>query len=183
VSVSKVWNATAGQPEFTSTLTYEYDEAGRLAGVRSSSVNGTQVQYGYDLQNRLSEVFDPHSGRSLYHVESGRLVCTYPDGQSVLIPSAAHGSDNVGTVEVSEPGKTTTLVYDADGNLVLKSVVTESGITVTHYVVDPLNFTGVPQVVEELTSGVVTAVHTYGYHLISRDELVDGEWTLQFVLP
>ena len=55
-------------------------------------------------------------------------------------------------------GGTAALVYDADGNRVAKSV---SG-TVTRYLVDDLNPTGYPQVMDELNgSGVVT--RTYGY--------------------
>ena len=64
------------------------------------------------------------------------------------------------------------LLYDGDGNRVAKSV---SGV-VTRYLVDDLNPTGYPQVVDELTSGVVTRTYTYGLQRISQDQVISNTW-------
>ena len=64
------------------------------------------------------------------------------------------------------------MLDDGDGNRVAKSV---NGV-VTRYLVDDLNPTGYPQVVDELTSGVVTRTYTYGLQRISQDQVVSNAW-------
>ena len=56
-------------------------------------------------------------------------------------------------------GKVVTMVYDAFGNRVLKTV---NGVTTQYLVEDDVNPTGLPQVVEELVNGVCYAtVHVW----------------------
>ena len=51
---------------------------------------------------------------------------------------------------------------------------------VTRYLVDDLNPTGYPQVVDELTSGAVTRTYTYGLQRISQDQVTSNTWTPSF---
>ncbi|HUN82786.1 MAG TPA: hypothetical protein VMU48_00335, partial [Terracidiphilus sp.] len=67
-------------------------------------------------------------------------------------------------------GGTVNLVYDGDGNRVAKTV---SGVT-TKYLVDDLNPTGYPQVIDELTNGAVTRTYTYGLQRISEYQLISN---------
>jgi RHS repeat-associated protein len=68
-------------------------------------------------------------------------------------------------------------IYDAFGNRVGKSV---NGV-ITRYLVDDLNLTGYPQVMEELNgSGVVTRTYTYGLQRISEEQVISGAWTPSF---
>jgi RHS repeat-associated protein len=69
-----------------------------------------------------------------------------------------------------------TLLYDGDGNRVAKTV---NGIT-TRYLVDDLNPTGLPQVVEETVNNVVQRQYTYGLQLISENQIVGDTWTVSF---
>ena len=69
-----------------------------------------------------------------------------------------------------------TLVYDGDGNRVAKTV----GSVTTRYLVDDVNPTGLPQVVDELVGGAVTRQYTYGLDRISENQFVSGAWTPSF---
>ena len=74
-------------------------------------------------------------------------------------------------------GSAVQMLYDGDGNRVAKSV---NGV-VTRYLVDDLNPTGLPQVVEELSgAGAVEKVYTYGVQRISQSQVVSGAWTPSF---
>jgi RHS repeat-associated protein len=68
------------------------------------------------------------------------------------------------------------LVYNADGNLVGKTV---NGVT-TQYLVDDMNPTGLPQVIEETVNGVVQRRYTYGKQRISETQLINGVWTTSY---
>jgi len=57
-------------------------------------------------------------------------------------------------------------LYDGDGNRVAESA---NGIT-TQYLVDNVNPTGLPQVVDELLGGSVSKTYTYGVQRISQDQ-------------
>jgi hypothetical protein len=59
------------------------------------------------------------------------------------------------------------LAYDAFGNRVAKTV---NGVTTRYLVEDDVNPTGYPQVMDELTGGVVTRTYTYGLQRISQDQ-------------
>jgi RHS repeat-associated protein len=73
-----------------------------------------------------------------------------------------------------------TMIYDAFGNRVAKNV----GSVTTWYLVDDLNPTGLPQVVEEVVNGAVTRQYTYGLQRISENlsPVVAGNstWTPSF---
>jgi len=73
-------------------------------------------------------------------------------------------------------GSTVALEYDGDGKRVAKAV---NGVT-AQYLVDDLNPTGYPQVVDELTNGVVSRTYTYGLQRISQDQVVSNTWTPSF---
>lgn len=77
---------------------------------------------------------------------------------------------------VSINGGTATFVYDGDGNRVAKSV---NGVE-TRYLLDDLNPTGVPQVVDELTNGAVSRTYTYGLQRISQNQVIANTWTPSF---
>ena len=65
---------------------------------------------------------------------------------------------------------------DGDGNRVVKTV---NGVT-TQYLVDDLNPTGYPQVVEEISGGAVTRTYTYGLQRISQAQSISGTWAPSF---
>ena len=68
------------------------------------------------------------------------------------------------------------IVYDGDGNRVAETV---AGVT-TKYLVDDVNPTHLPQVVDELVNGSVTRTYAYGLQLISENQLINGVWTPSF---
>ena len=103
--------------------------------------------YSYDSMDRLTEKATP----------KGSLTYTY-DGENHLVSM----------------GSTVALVYDGDGNRVSKTVTTSSGSTTTTYLIDDLNPTGYPQVVDELVNGAVSVTYTYGFQRISEDRVVSG---------
>jgi RHS repeat-associated protein len=63
-----------------------------------------------------------------------------------------------------------TYVYDGDGNRLAKTV----GGTTTQYLIDYLNPTGLPQIVEEISVGAVQRSYSYGLRRISQDLVVLG---------
>jgi YD repeat-containing protein len=67
-------------------------------------------------------------------------------------------------------GGAVTVVYDGDGNRVSKTV---GGVT-TQYLVDDLNPTGLPQVVEEIAGDVVQRTYKYGLERISQTQVKSG---------
>jgi RHS repeat-associated protein len=74
-------------------------------------------------------------------------------------------------------GKVVTMVYDAFGNRVAKTV---NGVTTQYLVEDDVNPTGLPQVVEETVNGAVTRSYTYGLERISEAQPIQGAWTPSF---
>jgi RHS repeat-associated protein len=74
-------------------------------------------------------------------------------------------------------GKTITMVYDAFGNRVSKTV---NGVTTRYLVEDDVNPTGLPQVLEETVGGAVQRVYTYGFQRISENQIIDNQWTPSF---
>jgi hypothetical protein len=59
-------------------------------------------------------------------------------------------------------------------------VVKSSGGVTTQYLVDDLNPTGLPQVVEEVVNGAVQRTYTYGLQRINENQLISGVWTPSF---
>jgi hypothetical protein len=73
-------------------------------------------------------------------------------------------------------GGAVSMLYDGGGNRVSK---TANG-TVTGYLVDDVNPSGLPQVMEELVNGTVQRTYTYGLNRISENQLVNGVWAPSF---
>ncbi|MGD0832397.1 MAG: RHS repeat-associated core domain-containing protein [Terracidiphilus sp.] len=71
---------------------------------------------------------------------------------------------------------TINFTYDADGYVVAKTV---NGVT-TQYLVDNMNPTGLPQVVEESVNVVVQRRYAYGKQRISETQLINGSWTTSY---
>jgi RHS repeat-associated protein len=84
---------------------------------------------------------------------------------------AARVSENH-LMSMSASGSSVSLLYDGDGNRVAKTV---NSVT-TRYLVDDLNPTGLPQVMDEVVGGAVERVYTYGLQRISEDQNVSNTW-------
>jgi len=113
------------------------------------------ASYTYDTNDRLyGNTYDPN----VYTTVAGGITYTY-DFLNRL--SSATGG--------------IALTYDGDGNRVQE---TAGGVT-TQYLVDELNPTGYPQVVEEISGGTVQRTYTYGRELISQTQL-SGTPTTRF---
>jgi RHS repeat-associated protein len=67
-------------------------------------------------------------------------------------------------------------VYDGDGNRVSETI----GGTTTKFLVDSLNPTGYPQVLDETVNGSVTRTYAYGQRRISENQLIGSTWTPSF---
>jgi RHS repeat-associated protein len=74
-------------------------------------------------------------------------------------------------------GKVVTMVYDAFGNRVSKTV---NGVTTKYLVEDDVNPTGLPQVLEEVQNGAAVRTYTYGLQRISEAQSINGTWTPSF---
>jgi RHS repeat-associated protein len=74
-------------------------------------------------------------------------------------------------------GKSITMVYDAFGNRVSKTV---NGVTTKYLVEDDVNPTGLPQVLEEVQNGAAVRTYTYGLQRISESQFIDNVWTASF---
>jgi RHS repeat-associated protein len=78
------------------------------------------------------------------------------------------------------------MIYDAFGNRVAKTVTNLATrvSSTTQYLVDGLNPTGYPQVMEELSgpigAGAVARSYTYGLQRISQNQIIQGAWTPSF---
>src|SRR3989440_9653348 len=70
----------------------------------------------------------------------------------------------------------TTMVYDGDGNRVSETV----GGGTTKYLVETLNPTGLPQVLDETVNSSVTRTYGYGLQRISENQLNGSTWTPSF---
>jgi RHS repeat-associated protein len=77
---------------------------------------------------------------------------------------------------VTMNGGAASMVYDGDGNWVAKAV---NGAT-TSYLVDDLNPTGYPQVMEETANGAVRREYAYGLQRISEAQTINNVWTPSF---
>ena len=73
-------------------------------------------------------------------------------------------------------GGQVSILYDGLGTRVANAT---QGVT-TRYLVDDLSPTGYPQVVEELTNGVVQREYTYGLQRISQNQSAQGAWQPSF---
>ncbi|MDR5726685.1 MAG: RHS repeat-associated core domain-containing protein [Terriglobia bacterium] len=163
---------------------FTYDGIYRLTNEAIASApsgkNGT-VAYGLDpVGNRLSEnssLPGLPSGSFGYNADDQLSTESYdPDGNVTAADGKTFSYDSENHL-VAMNGGAVQMLYDGDGNRVAKSV---SGV-VTRYLVDDLNPTGYPQVVDELNgSGAVTRTYTYGLQRISQNQVISNTWTPSF---
>ena len=179
------------------TVNWSYDNIYRLTSetiANDPSQNNGSVSYGLDpVGNRTSET------SSLPGINSGSWPVYNADDQQ--IPSESYDANGNVTktangnsytydsqnhmMTASGNGKSITMIYDAFGNRVAKTV---NGVTTQYLVEDDVNPTGYPQVIEELSgpigAGVVTRTYTYGLQRISENlsPAVTGNntWTPSF---
>jgi RHS repeat-associated protein len=138
------------------TVAYGLDPVGNRQSENSSLSGVPSGSFGFNADDELSTESYDQDGNTL---ASGGKTFAY-DSQNHLVSM----------------GSTVGLVYDGDGNRVKK--IASSGTTT--YLVDDLNPTGYPQVVEELTNGAVSRTYTYGLQRISQYQQVSGAWTPSF---
>ncbi|HEX7183230.1 MAG TPA: RHS repeat-associated core domain-containing protein [Thermoanaerobaculia bacterium] len=168
------------------TVTYGHDALSRLideaiSGAGSAEANGS-IRYAYDaVSNRLSRVSTIAAvpGATYAYDPNDRLTSdTYDaNGNTLRSEDRRFEYDFEDHLQKLVDGNQT-FVYDGDGNCVAKTV---EGIT-TRYLVDTLNPTGLPQVMEERVDGAVRRVYTYGLDLLCQRQIVDGAFRTSFYL-
>jgi RHS repeat-associated protein len=173
------------------TLNWSYDGIYRLTNetiANDPSQNNGSVSYGLDpVGNRLSESSSLpgiNSGSFTYNADDEVSSETYDlngnttrdaNGNTFTYDAENH------LISMTAPGTTVTIVYDAFGNRVAKTV---NGVNTQYLVEDDVNPTRYPQVIEELTGpiggGVVTRTYTYGLKRISENQVVNRAWIPSF---
>jgi RHS repeat-associated protein len=168
------------------TLNWTYDGIYRLTNEAIASdpdqVNGS-VSYSLDpVGNRLSETSSLNginSGSFGYNADDEVSTGTYDNNGNTLTTggkSFTYDAENHLT-GMSVSGTTVSIVYDAFGNRVAKTV---NGVTIKYLVEDDVNPTSYPQVGDELTGSTVTRTYTYGLQRINQAQIVDSTWTPSF---
>ena len=125
---------------------YTYDAVGNRKTLTSTipSLPGS-MSYSYDANDRASnDTYDANGNTT----SSAGISNTYDFENRML----THGS--------------LSLVYDGDGNRVSETV----GGSTTKFLVDSLNPTKLPQVLDEIVSGSVTRTYAYGLQRISENQ-------------
>ena len=163
------------------SVTYNYDDLYRLTSESIANdpqaINGS-ISYGYDaVGNRLSRsstVSGLPSQSASYDANDRLASANYDNNGNTL---AANGNNYAYDFEdrLTASGGVA-YVYDGDGNRVSK---TAGGVT-TLYLIDTNNHTGLPQVVDEINSGLVTRSYAYGLGLISQRQIVGSQWQVSF---
>ena len=164
------------------TLTWNFDPIYRLTGetvAGDAQYNGS-VNYGLDpVGNRLSQSSSLHGISSLgfsYNADDQILGETYDsNGNTTATGGKTFAYDSENHL-VSMNGGAVTLVYDGDGNRVVKT----ANSSTTRYLIDNLNPTGYSQVVEETVNGAAQREYTYGLQRIDEDQIVNSAWTPSF---
>jgi RHS repeat-associated protein/uncharacterized delta-60 repeat protein len=134
--------------------------------------------FTYDANDRLAspEIYDPN-GNTL----QGDL-----DGVAGIDQSANDIYDFEDRLVTRHPSASTTinLVYDGDGNRVLKKITAGGVTTKRFYLVDDQNPTGYPQVLREWTHNgtewAVAHMYVWGRSLISEQHQVGGQQQERF---
>jgi RHS repeat-associated protein len=138
-------------------VSYALDPVGNRLTQNATVTGILSGTFGFDANDRLSTETYDSNGNTL---SSGGKIFKYDfENRLKSVNNAA-----------------ITLVYDGEGNRVAK---TANGIT-TQYLVDDLNPTGLPQVVEEIVNGAVQRTYTYGLTRISESQLVSGNSQTSF---
>ncbi len=168
------------------TVTWNYDGINRLTGETiSSAPSGKNGALNYTLDpvgNRLaqsSSLSGLGSGSFSFDMDDKLSSESYDaDGNATSANGKSFLYDSQNQL-TSADGGAITFLYDGDGHRVAKSAI---GV-VTRYLIDDLNPTGYPQVVEELSgSGVVERTYTYGLQRISEDQVINNTWVPSFYL-
>jgi RHS repeat-associated protein len=191
------------------TVTYAYDRLSRLTAenivpgstgpkgvVRYDRVDPSSTTQGYDLVgNRRSRQLIDENGLATAGVTNATTTYDSHD----LITGGAYSYDPAGNTTkdtanaayvydaenrlIQRSGgslPTVTIVYDADGNRVGKSVVVGTETNTTLYLVDDRNPTGYAQVMEEsakTNSGSLNLIRTYVYGLDLISQTQSGNVT------
>ncbi|MGA2877161.1 MAG: RHS repeat-associated core domain-containing protein, partial [Nitrososphaerales archaeon] len=168
------------------TLTWNYDGIYRLTNESISNDpanNNGSATYNLDpVGNRLSAVSSLTSiasGSFSYNPDDEVSSETYDANGNVLSTGGmtyTYDSENHMTSATGN-GKVVTMVYDAFGNRVSKTV---NGVTTKYLVEDDVNPTGLPQVLEEVQNGAAVRTYTYGLQRISEAQSINGTWTPSF---
>jgi RHS repeat-associated protein len=159
----------SSDPSINGTLGYFYDSVGNRTNRTGSLGSLGAVVSGYNTNDWLTgDTYDNNGNTTL----SGGIADQY-DCENRLT------NHNAGAV---------LLVYDGDGNRVKKT----TGSGTTYFLIDDLNPTGYPQVVEELTTigSTPTKLYTYGLDLISQRQGAgtthyygyDGQGSVRFLI-
>ena len=166
------------------TLTWNYDGIYRLTSeaVQDPSGGNGEVDYTLDpVGNRTSATSSLPGVQSVslnsFNLDDWLSPETYDANGNTLTTggkSFAYDSENH---LVSMNGGAVTMIYDAFGNRVSKTV---GNVTTKYLVEDDVNPTGLPQVFEESVNGVVTRQYTYGLQRISENQVIQGAWTPSF---
>jgi RHS repeat-associated protein/uncharacterized repeat protein (TIGR01451 family) len=138
--------AVSGDPAGNNGLTtYLYDAAGNRIQTSSALAALASGSFSYDANDRLtSDTYDANGNTLL----SGGISNAY-DFENRLV---RHGAASI--------------VYDGDGNRVMETV---NGLT-TQYLVDDLNPTGYPQVMNEVLGGRLSRAYVYGPARVSETQ-------------
>ena len=164
-------------------VSWSYDGIDRLTretiALAPSKNNGT-VSYDLDpVGNRLSDASTLQgvsSGSWSYNADDELSSESYDadgDVTSTGGKAFAYNSQNQ-MISMTAAGTAASMVYDAFGNRVAKTV---NGVTTAYLVEDDKNPTGYPQVFDELTGGAVTRTYTYGLQRIDEEQVRNGVWT------
>jgi RHS repeat-associated protein len=165
------------------TLAWSYDGTYRLVDEAISldphSQNGS-VGYSLDpVGNRLSQASSVpgiSSGNFIFDANDRLGAESYDNNGNTLASAGRTFAYDFENRLKSMNGGVVTLLYDADGIRVAKTV----GGSTTRYLVDDLNPTGYSQVVEEVVNGVVQRVYSYGSQRISQNQFVNATWVSTF---
>ena len=139
--------------------------------------NGTVSYTGYDAVGNRTQMTS-----TLGAVPGGTF--SYDSNDRLSGPSYDNNGNTIGlsgtTIAYDFENRMKTygainIVYDGDWNRVSETVG-----TTTKYLMDSLNPTGLPQVLDELVSGAVTRTYSYGRRRISENQLAGSTWTPSF---
>jgi RHS repeat-associated protein len=138
--------------------------------ISRSEAKGT-LTYGLDpvgnRQSLASTVTGINQQSASYNVNDQALANTYDaNGNTLGANGKSYAYDSMDRM-TSFNGGSVTMVYDGDGNRVKKV----SGGVTTQYLVDDLNPTGLPQVMDEVVNGVVQRTYAYGLQRISQTQV------------
>ncbi len=151
----------------TGAVNYQYDAVGNRLSRTSTLAGQTNQAFGYDNNDRiLTDTFD-NNGNT---VASNGNTDEYDFKNRLIRRTQADGT----IIDI---------LYDGDGNRVAKTVTPFGGQSAaTKYLIDTNNLTGFAQVLEEIESGAVVRVYTYGLDLISIDQDTGGQFEISYYL-